>query len=365
MQKKWIRVLTAFALCALLATTSACATPLPDEPEAAEEPEPLTEQIHTGGMIYIPDRSVYFADVNLGYDWAFHAIDYLANTGVVSGTGNLIYSPSKTLSRADFVLMLYRAYGMEKYASGDNFADVPETAYYAQAVRAARTIGIAAGDSKNNFYPKEKLTRQDAIVLLKRTLDRTGISFQNGDLSKFMDGKQVADYAVEPVSALVNAGVIAGTQGKLNPTGDITRAEMAVMLYRALHLRAIEGRATYLAQPSMRLVCIGSTIYADVHIQNYAAKTEAGLYHLEQMTQEEDVYAVILGEREPIDDVIAWDGTSLCVNGNLLETAPDAEAIAVDMYSKRKAGLCSTGTEYRTGAVSVIDGVVQTVYYKK
>ncbi|MBS5145567.1 MAG: S-layer homology domain-containing protein [Butyricicoccus pullicaecorum] len=365
MQKKWMRVLSAFALCALLATTSACATPPPDELEVPEEPEQITEQIHTGGMIYIPDRSVYFADVNLGYDWAFHAIDYLANTGVVSGTGNLIYSPAKTLSRADFVLMLYRAYGMEKYASGDNFADVPETAYYAQAVRAARAIGIAVGDSKNNFYPKEPLTRQDAIVLLKRTLDRTGISFQNGDLSKFMDGKQVADYAVESVSALVNAGVIAGIQGKLNPTENITRAEMAVMLYRALHLRAIDGRATYLAQPSMRLVCIGSTIYADVHIKNYVSKTYAGLYHLEQMTQEEDVYTVVLGEPEPIDDTILWDGTSLRVNGNPVAVAPDVEAIAVDMYSKRKAGLCSTGKEYRTGAVSMIDGVVQTVYYKK
>ena len=67
------------------------------------------------------------------------------------------------------------------------------------------------------------------------------------------------------------------------------------------------------------------------------------------MTQEEDVYAVILGEREPIDDVIAWDGTSLRVNGNLMETAPDAEAIAVDMYSKRKAGLAlyRNGISYR------------------
>lgn len=366
MQKKWMRVLSAFVLCALLITTTACAAPLPDKPETQEEPEQTIEPIHTGGMIYIPDRSVYFADVNLGYDWAFHAIDYLANTGVVSGTGNLIYSPAKTLSRADFVLMLYRAYDMEKYATGDNFADIPETAYYAQAVRAARAIGIAAGDSKNNFYPNGRLTRQDAMVLLKRTLDRTGLSFESGDLSKFTDGKQVADYAVESVSALINAGVIAGAKGKLNPTGEITRAEMAVMLYRALHLRAVDGSATYLAQPSMRLVCIGSTIYADVHIKNYdTAKTYAGLYQLEQMTQEENEYAVTLGAPEPIDDTIIWDGTRMSVNGTIVSVAPDAEAIAVDMYSKRKAGLCSTGKEYRAGAVSMIDGVVQTVYYKK
>lgn len=366
MQKKWMRTLVLLVLCTLLVTTTACAAPLPDKPDELEEQKQVAEPIRTGGMIYIPDRSVYFADVNLGYDWAFHAIDYLANTGVVSGTGNLIYSPAKTLSRADFVLMLYRAYDMEKYASGDNFADVPETAYYAQAVRAARAIGIAVGDSKNKFYPNAQLTRQDAMVLLKRTLDRTGISFQNGDLSKFTDGKQVAGYAVESVAALVNGGVIAGAKGKLNPTGEITRAEMAVMLYRALHLRVADGTATYLAQPSMRLVCVGSTIYADVHIKNYeSGKTYAGLYQLEQMTQEENEYAVTLGAPEPMDDKIIWDGTRLSVNGTIVSVAPDVEAIAVDMYSKRKAGLCSTGKEYRAGAVSVIDGVVQTVYYKK
>ncbi len=366
MQKKWIRVFSVLMLCVLLVTTTACAAPLTDKPIEPEEQEQTAEPIRTGGMIYIPDRSVYFADVNLGYSWAFHAIDYLANTGVVSGTGNLIYSPAKTLSRADFVLMLYRAYDMEKYASGENFADVPQRAYYAEAVRAARNIGIAAADKNNKFYPNGQLTRQDAMVLLKRTLDRTGLSFKNGDLSKFKDGKQVVGYAIDSVSALVNAGVIAGAKGKLNPTGTVTRAEMAVMLYRALHLRAADGEALYLQQPSMRLVCVGSTIYADVHIENYeSGKTYAGLYELQQMTQDEGSYAITLGAAEPIDDKIIWDGTRLSVNGTIVPIAPDAEAIAVDMYSKRKAGLCSTGKEYSAGAVSMIDGVVQTVYYKK
>ena len=132
------------------------------------------------------DRS-YFADVDTNYSWGFHAIDYLANTGVVSGTGNLIYSPGKSLSRADFVLMLYRAYDMEKYAEGENFADVSADAYYADAVLAARAIGIAAGDENNNFNPSQTLTRQDAMVLLKRTLDRTGLQFAEGDLSGFTD----------------------------------------------------------------------------------------------------------------------------------------------------------------------------------
>ena len=184
MRKKWMRAAAAMLMSALMLTTPACAA-APEETPA--ESAPQAEIVREGGLAYVPDRSVYFADVNVNYSWAFHAIDYLANTGVVSGTGNLIYSPGRSLSRADFILMLYRAYDMEKYASGDNFPDVPDTAYYADAVRAARAIGIATGDEKGNFNPSQTLTRQDAMVLLKRTLDRTGLQFTAGSLAGFSE----------------------------------------------------------------------------------------------------------------------------------------------------------------------------------
>lgn len=364
MRKKWIRTVTAALMSAVVLMSSACAADLPAESE--EETAAQAEIVREGGMAFIPERSVYFADVDTNYSWAFHAIDYLANTGVVSGTGNLIYSPGKSLSRADFVLMLYRAYDMEKYAEGENFADVPDTAYYADAVRAAHTIGIAEGDENNKFNPSQTLTRQDAMVLLKRTLDRTGLQFAAGDLSGYTDAGSVADYAVDSVGALVKAGIISGSDGKLNPTAPVTRAEMAVMLYRALHLQTVDGVAYYETRPSVRLVCVGSTIYPDIEIENYQSGTfYAGLYELTQLTKDDDGYAITLGQSQSIDDKIVWDGTNLSVNGQIMQVAQDCEAIAVDMYSKRTAGLCSTGDEYSAGAVSVVDGLVQTVYYKK
>lgn len=363
MRKKWIRTVMAALMSAAVLMSSACAA---DMSEQSEDIAAQAEIVREGGMAFIPERSVYFADVDTNYSWGFHAIDYLANTGVVSGTGNLIYSPGKSLSRADFVLMLYRAYDMEKYAQGENFADVLADAYYADAVLAARAIGIAAGDENNNFNPSRTLTRQDAMVLLKRTLDRTGLQFAEGDLSGFTDAAQVADYAVDSVGALVKAGIIGGSAGKLNPTAPVTRAEMAVMLYRALHLQTVDGVAFYETRPAVRLVCVGSTIYPDVEIQNYQSGTfYAGLYELTQMTKDEDGYAMTLGQSQSIDDQIVWDGTNLSVNGEVMQVAADCEAIAVDMYSKRTAGLCSTGDEYKAGAVSVVDGLVQTVYYKK
>lgn len=365
MPKKFMCAASSLMLSVLIFMTSACAAATQTAPSETS-PQSQDEVVFSQGMVYIPDCSVYFADINTKYKWAFHEIDYLANTGVVSGTGHLVYSPAKSLSRADFVLMLYRAYDMEKYAEGENFADVRDSAYYADAVRAARAIGIATGDSKNRFRPNDTLTRQDAMVLLKRTLDRTGVMFQTGDLSVFSDGDKVARYASEAVADLAKAGVINGSKGKLNPTAPVTRAEMAVMLYRALHLQKIGNIAIYLSQPAIRLVCVGSTIFADVRIENYEKDaTYAGLYAMERMTKGDRGYSVTLGQAQPIDDTILWDGSELRVNDEIVPVAEDCEAIAVDMYSKRKAGLCSTGDEYSAGAVSIVDGAVKTVYYKK
>ena len=358
MRNLTMRCLVLLLALTLLVSGTACAA----DPFGEAEPE----TVHAGGLLFIPDHSVYFADVAANYNWAFHEIDYLANTNVVTGTGSFIFSPGKSLTRADFILMLYRAYDMEKYAAEDNFADVPAGAYYADALRAARAIGIAAGDENNRFNPTGVLTRQDAMVLLKRTLDRTGLSFPAGELGAFSDQKQVAAYASEAVGALVRAGVIGGSNGKLEPRRAVTRAEMAIMLYRALHLDAAQDGPAYTAQPDVRMVCIGSTIYADVRIADYdPAGTYAGLFALQAMTRDGDGYAVSLGAPEAMDDVIVWDGTTLSVNGTAVEVAAQCEAIEVDPYAKRAAGLCSTGTEYKTAAVSFVDGKAETVYYQK
>ena len=356
MRKKLWRCLALVLALASLLTAPACAAELPGQPET----------VRADGLLYVPDHSVYFADVAADYNWAFQEIDYLANTNVVSGTGNFIFSPAKSLTRADFILMLYRAYDMEKYVGEGNFSDVSPNAYYADALCAARALGIATGDAQDRFYPTKELTRQDAMVFLKRTLDRTGLTFPAGDLSVFSDRDQLAAYASEAVGALTQAGVIGGTNGKLAPTRAVTRAEMAIMLYRALHLQNSAEGPRYVARPDVRMVCVGSTLYADVKIVDYDPnRTYAGLFTLVKLTNGKDGYAVTLGEPVAADDTVVWDGGTLTVNGEVIPVAANCEAIELEPYAKRSAGLCSTGTDYASAAVSVVDGTAQTVYYQK
>ncbi len=177
--------------------------------------------------------SSFFNDVGASYDWAADAIDYLYQDGVVKGTGTKTYSPAVNISRGDFILMLYRALGFTGTPSS-MFSDVPSGSYYYTAIAAAKAKGIAEG-SGNAFRPDDSLTRQDAMVLIYRALKAMGRSLPEGsssDLGGFNDTSKLSDYALTAVATLVKAGIIKGSNSNINPLGNMTRAEMAVVIYR-------------------------------------------------------------------------------------------------------------------------------------
>jgi hypothetical protein len=183
--------------------------------------------------------SQYFGDIEKSYWWCSEAVDYLYKRGIAGGIGGNSYGPSLNIKRADFIVMLCRAFGLQAYTSS-NFIDVAQTQYYYDEVATAKALGIAQGDGQR-FRPEEALTRQEAMALVIRALEHVSdIELPAGtasDLLPFSDRGQIETYARDAASSLVRAGVIQGSGGKLNPRGNITRAEMAVILHRLLTLR--------------------------------------------------------------------------------------------------------------------------------
>ncbi len=177
-----------------------------------------------------------FTDLD-NYSWATDAVIYLTERGVVKGLSSTRFGPELNIKRGDFMLMLARAYDLDAEYT-DNFSDVPADSYYHDAIAAARALGIAKGDG-GFFKPESSITRQEAFALLHRTLSMAGLKL-TGDssvLSSFRDGDQIAVWARNPVSSLIAAGVIQGSDNTVNPLGMLTRAEMAVILERALTLQ--------------------------------------------------------------------------------------------------------------------------------
>lgn len=188
-------------------------------------------------------KSEEFTDVGTSYSWAAASVEFLAAQGVAQGS-NGKYRPSAYITRGDFMLMLYRAFLEDEHKNDSitsNFSDVTKGSdTYSketyQAVGVAKKLGIAQG-TNGKFNPKSYITRQEAMTLIYRTLDEVnyGLDYTvSTTTSSFKDYSSVASYAKTAISDLIGHGIVIGNNNKINPTSNITRAEMAVILHRVL-----------------------------------------------------------------------------------------------------------------------------------
>ena len=173
--------------------------------------------------------------------WAEDYINDLYFEGTITGStgkdGKLLYRPDDSMTRQEFVVALMRYLGTN-LASYDSvalpFVDSKEIGTWALgAMKAAYSLGYMGGSNelgKLYAHPTATITRQEAMVILARTMQAdTGSSV---DLDKkFTDSAKIADWAKDSLARMVSAGIISGSNGKLNPTGKVTRAEVAKMLW--------------------------------------------------------------------------------------------------------------------------------------
>lgn len=171
------------------------------------------------------------------YPWAVNAIEQLATKEIINGVGNGMFNPAANVKRADFLLMLMKALGLEGEAKS-NFADVDSSRYYANAVGLAKDLGIATGSGDNLFKPDDNISRQDMMVLANRAL-ATKVKLQDAQasvLDKFKDKTDISNYAVESLAKMVNAGIVNGTGNKIEPKSNTTRAQAAVIIYNIYNI---------------------------------------------------------------------------------------------------------------------------------
>lgn len=190
----------------------------------------------TPGTTTQPSKSETFTDLE-NHAWAKDAIYTLKNKGIISGISDTEFAPANNIKRGDFILILTKMLSVNDTFT-ENFADVPESAYYYNAVGSAKAAGIAQG-SGENFMPENSITRQDLITLAYRAFLAKGYITETDDtasLDAFADKDDISDYAGTAMASMVKAGIIQGSNGNVNPKGFATRAEVAVMCARLCEL---------------------------------------------------------------------------------------------------------------------------------
>ncbi len=211
-------------------------TDKPDDETNTDSGE-TTDDTENGDTESAPDtsgetESIRFADIG-NHTWAADAINTLATEGIIRGTSETTFSPASNITRADFALLLVRAFNLTS-ENAENFADVSATDYFATELAIARNTGIVGGIGENKYAPRNNITRQDMMVIVYRALQNIGIEFGENVEPQYEDFVSVADYAKSAVSALIGAGLVNGKNGRIAPVDYTTRAEVAVLIKRII-----------------------------------------------------------------------------------------------------------------------------------
>lgn len=184
----------------------------------------------------IVHQAAEFTDVASG-KWFYDAVMYLANNDIVKGISETQFGPDNSITRAEFVQILYNKNGTPAVSGSLPFADVKDGAWYASAVNWAYSNGIAKGTSAKAFSPDSKITRQDMAVMLTNymsAVEKKALEKINDPVT-FKDSTSIAAYAKTAVESMQTGGIISGVKASdgsysFKPKDNATRAEAASML---------------------------------------------------------------------------------------------------------------------------------------
>ena len=264
--------------------------------------------------------------------WAEAAIERWSGYGILQGADGK-FSPDGTLTRAQMATILSRLLNLPA-AESVGFTDVPAGEWYADAINRCAAAGILQGtDGKAN--PNAPITREQAMVMLCRALGIEALS--GADLSGYPDGAQVSPYAQGYVAALVRTGIVKGdVNGKLNPAGVITRAEIVTIVDRMVTVYAnADGTAVSAANGGTVLV-----VAKNVKVENapegtkiIAGKDASGLSVNGKAVSAGQTYIVpAAAETKP------------STSGNVIEVPPHAHVYTyVDNGNGKHTATCYAG----------------------
>ena len=196
-----------------------------DKPEDEEKPaDGAQEEVKSGS----------FRDVTSTH-WAFASVVRAAELGLVTGYSDGTFRPDIPVTRAQFVLMLWRMCGKPAAAKAASFADA-SASWYQDALSWAVEKGYVNGLSDTRFGPDAPITRQQAMAILFRLnggqsgteLTLTGIYEQT-----FADSTTIASWAKDATWWAVYHELVSGVGGsRIAPEANASRAQIAAILLR-------------------------------------------------------------------------------------------------------------------------------------
>jgi len=167
--------------------------------------------------------------------WYHDGVAYCMTNKIMQPYEDGYFHLEGQVTRAMAAQILYNLEGKPAVEGENPFRDVAEDAWYRDAVTWAAEAGVMTGYNDTVFGPNAPLTREQMAAVLYRYGEVQGLDLSAGetaDLSGFADARTISPWAEEAMAWAVGAGILEGSNGRLTPKGDATRAQCAVIFMR-------------------------------------------------------------------------------------------------------------------------------------
>lgn len=174
--------------------------------------------------------------------WYWEAVDYVVRAQLLSGQGGGTFAPTGPVDRATLVQVLYNLAGQPK-TDPSTFSDIKGDDWYAGAVAWAVQTELVGGFEDGTFRPLAPLTREQLAVVVHRFAQSKGADQDFWfDLNTYPDGTSVSPWAQASLTWAVGSGTLSGREdGRLDPGGPVTRAELCAAIHKLSTTLLAEG----------------------------------------------------------------------------------------------------------------------------
>ena len=181
------------------------------------------------------DPPVSFADLEASH-WAYNSVQELVKKGIVKGYEDGSFHPDDSITREEFVKVIVEAFSMQPETGELPFRDVRKDDWSYPYLCTAVKNGLIQGVSAEAFGYGQNVTREDAAVILERTLEGQRITLpEENEKIRFGDEAEMADYAKGAVEKMQRAGILNGLPGgRFAPKQQAARAEVCAMVGKLL-----------------------------------------------------------------------------------------------------------------------------------
>jgi hypothetical protein len=201
----------------------------------------IIEHRDTFSQYVVVENKVTFSDIASVQAWAGRAIEVIAAKGAIEGKKAGVFAPKDNVTRAEFAKMLTRALDLDNSLAKESFADVADSNWAAPYIGAASKLGIIQGRSASKFDPNAQITRAEMATMIARALKvtkgATDVADVNAALANFKDASSISAALKAGVAFASSHEIVIGNNGKFSPNASATRAEAAVMIYRAVNFK--------------------------------------------------------------------------------------------------------------------------------